>query len=311
MALTNIANHLSSSLTVFKKHLVATFSVPIFVCLLLLIVYLAPSMNTIITESASVVQRIPTPTSSYLGQVVTPTDLNTLITSYLSTNHENIGVVVQHLESGETYRFNEQKEFEAASLYKLWVMAVVYKKIEAGQLTEETQLSVTLDSTNESTSSISVKDALIKMITVSDNATAIMLFENVGFAAIKDFLAAHQLNNSRMGNPAYTSAQDVALFFAKLYRGELGTPDHTKKMIELLQLQTLNSGLPKYLPTGVPFGHKTGSISEYFHDAGIVTTLKGSYVIVFLSKSAEPRFEQERAARISETVYHHFNTGRR
>jgi len=77
-------------------------------------------------------------------------------------------------------------------------------------------------------------------------------------------------------------------------------------MISILKDQTLNQKLPKYLPAGTGIAHKSGELDEYSHDTGIVYAPWGEYIIVALSKSADPQIASETIAQISKDVYDYF-----
>jgi beta-lactamase class A len=77
-------------------------------------------------------------------------------------------------------------------------------------------------------------------------------------------------------------------------------------MIDLLKSQELNDGLPKYIPETVEVAHKTGDIGLYKHDAGIVYTDAGTYIIVVMSETNVPLGAQERIALVSKGVFDYF-----
>ena len=100
----------------------------------------------------------------------------------------------------------------------------------------------------------------------------------------------------------------MALFFEKLYKGELANNQYTRETLDLLKNQQRNEGLPKYLPDGTIVAHKTGEIDLYKHDAGIVFSDKGDYLIVVMSESDFPAGAQERIALVSKGVFDYFDT---
>ena len=77
-------------------------------------------------------------------------------------------------------------------------------------------------------------------------------------------------------------------------------------MIGLLKMQKLNEKLPKYLPNGTVVAHKTGEIDFLTHDAGIIYTKNGDYIIAIFSESDYPPGAKERIAQISKAVYNYF-----
>lgn len=258
----------------------------------------------------------PTPTSppnsASLGQVVQ---------NALQGTHGTYGIVVKNLSTGEYYGFNQSKSFESGSLYKLWVMAVVYQQIAQGKLhLSDTITKNSLDLYNEffidvsdqdtlQTISMTVSDALYQMITISDNDAALLLTDKVGLSNLKDFLNQYGFNDSTIGqngNQPTTTAKDIALFLEKTYKGALGNADTTNKMLTLLKQQRLNDKLPKYLPDGVTVAHKTGELDDYSHDAGIVYAPNSDYIIVVLTQSDDTQAAEERIANVSQAVYKYF-----
>lgn len=249
----------------------------------------------------------------------TPGNLKEAVESALSGSRGTYGIVIKNLKTKETYSLKENKTFEPGSLYKVWIMAVAFDQIEKGSLREDEVLSKDVSVLNEKFNissesaemtkgrvTLTVKDALTQMITISHNYAALLLSERIKLSEVKLFLKKHGLNQSGVGDPPVTTPSDMALFFEKLYKGELASRENTEKMLTLLKKQQLNKGLPGFLPQNVEVAHKTGDIGWFKHDAGIVYTPNGDYVIVILSESNFPEGAQERIAEISKAVYEYF-----
>lgn len=232
------------------------------------------------------------------------------------------GIVVKNLDTGEHYEFNEHVVYDTASLYKLWVMAVVFQQIEDGKLQASTILSQNVSTLNdkfnissdaaglqEGSVTLTVDQALTKMITISDNYAAMLLTQKVKLTTITSYLKNHSFFETKMGvnTPLPTTTpHDVALFFEKLYKGELGNKDSTEKMITLLKEQQLNGKIPRYLPNDIVIAHKTGELDEFTHDAGLILDTRGNYLIVLMSKSEKPDLAANRIADISKAIYSHY-----
>lgn len=228
-------------------------------------------------------------------------------------------VAVKDLKTGQSYYRNENRIYDAASLYKLWVMAETFDQIEKGQLKEDQaliqdaeELNKKFDIASESAEvtegevKFSVEEALRQMITISHNYAALLLSEKVRLSNVKTFLQQHGLTKSSIGVPPKTTAFDIALFFEKLYNGELANRENTAKMLDLLKLQRLNNKLPRNLPDDVDIAHKTGELGRFTHDAGIVYSANGDYIIVVFSESNEPDAAADRIADVSRAVYTYF-----
>lgn len=232
------------------------------------------------------------------------------------------GIAIKNLKTGELYYSNEHRIFEAGSLYKLWIMAETYGQIQNNKITEDESLSEDVSTLNaefnidpdlaeliEGTVTFSVGDALNQMITISHNYAALILTQKIKLSSIAEFLKIQGFNESSVGtdgSPPKSSAHDILAFYEKLYKGELGSMENTEKMISLLKNQQLNEGLPKYL-TDISVANKTGDIGWFKHDAGIVYTKTGDYIIVVMSESDLPEGAQEKIALISKAVYDYFS----
>lgn len=249
------------------------------------------------------------------------TQLDEVVSSELDGTKGTYGIVVKDLATGESYSRNPQKSFESASLYKLWIMAVVFEKVEKGDLELNTVLSQDVKVLNEKFKiasesaersegkiTLSVENALFNMITFSDNYAALLLTEKIRLSSVTTFLDEQGFEDSKVGtsgkNPTTTSS-DMALFLERLYRGDLVSESASKEMLELLKQQRLNNKLPLNLPDSTVVAHKTGELGDFTHDAGIVYTTS-PYIIVAMSESSDPLAAEGRIADVSLAVYKYF-----
>lgn len=232
------------------------------------------------------------------------------------------GIVIKNLKTNENYSFNEHVRYDAASLYKLWIMATTYEQIKNGTLKEDDVLSEDVKTLNEKhkiasesaelqegTITLSVNDALNKMITVSENYPALLLSAKIRLSKVASFLEMNGFNESSIGisgDMPQITASDIALFFEKLYKLEIIDKEYSNKILQLLKAQRLNNKIPKYLPDNITIAHKTGELDLFTHDGGIVYTPNGDYIIVVLSKSDSPSGAEDRIAQVSKAVYDYF-----
>ncbi len=252
--------------------------------------------------------------------VVAPSQLPEVVKTSLDGTTGTYAVVIKNLKTGESFALNDKRKFDSASLYKLWVMATTFQIMETGKLNDEIVLDRPIAELNKKFGiasesaeltkgqfNMSIKSALYQMITISHNYAALAISEKIGLSNIAKFLKNSELNASTIGKSLpQTNANDIALFYEKLYKGELGSKESTSSMMELLKKQQLNDRIPKYLPEGVVVGHKTGELEYVKHDAGIVFTDKGDYIVVLLSESKNPAAAAERQALLSKAVYEYF-----
>lgn len=252
------------------------------------------------------------------------TELERVVSEALSGTSGNYGVVIKNLTTNEGYMRNERKVYWSGSLYKLWVMGVVYDQLKQQKLKDDQILREKIAVLNDKFHiaseaaerkdgeiELSVSDALFKMITISDNYAALLLTAHVRLAQVSIFLKNNHFFESKVGTAhslPLTTPADTALFFEKLYKGEIIDKETSDKMLTLLKSQRLNDKIPKYLPDDIKVAHKTGELGEFSHDAGIIYSPAGDYIFVVLSESIDPIAAEERIARVSEAVYNYFIT---
>ena len=265
------------------------------------------------------------PLSDVVSFVASPFEngaLKNIVQGSLIGTKGTYGVVIKNLKTGDFYAINEHAIFESGSLYKIWVMAVAIDQIQNGKLKVDEELSEEISVLNdtfkissesaeltEGKISLTANQALQQMITISHNYASLLLTKKIRLASVKTFLEEKGFGESAVGTgggPPTSTSSDIALFFEKLYKGELANPQYTSKMLDLLKRQKLNNKLPKHLPSETIVAHKTGELGLFTHDGGIVYGPKSDYIIVVLSKSDLPAAAEERIADISKKVYEYF-----
>lgn len=256
-----------------------------------------------------------------IKEVINPPGLEDVVRSSLANSPGIYGIVIKNLKTGETYTANKDRKFKSASLYKLWVLATSYQLLEKGKLDPDKILSSDVVDLNkrfdiatesaeltDGTVTARVQDALRQMVVISSNYAALLLVTEIKLSNVSKFLVSYEFSNSKTGSPPTTTASDIADFYEKLYAGKLADAASTKEMMDLLKDQQLNDRLPKYLPDGVLVAHKTGELDAFKHDAGIVFTPNGDYIVVVLSETNNPQAAAEKQALLSKAVYEYFRT---
>lgn len=253
-------------------------------------------------------------------QITKSKELEKIVNETIQGEEGTYAVAIKNMKTGEEYNLNETRKFDSASLYKLWVMATTFQQIEEGRLSLDQKIGEDIATLNkkfdidEANAEISegaieytVKDALEQMITISHNYAALLLTANVRLSNVKQFLLSNQLTASSTGSPPQTTADDTLDFYSKLYSKQLISQNASAQMLEILKRQKLNDRIPKYLPEETKVAHKTGELDRVKHDAGIVFTQKGDYIIVLMSQTPEPLHAAEVEAQISKKVWEYFN----
>jgi len=213
------------------------------------------------------------------------------ILSYAGSASVEVGLVVVDLDGGERCATNAETIFRSASLYKLMVMAEAYEAIAAGALARDQILELLTrhyvdvpETEPEETVRISVEDAIGAMIRWSDNPTAVALHELLEDASVLEHARRLGMEQTVLAPRYVTTPGDIARFFERLYDGTVVSAAASAEMYALLRDQRIRRLLPQGLPEGVPIAHKTGSLAQWEHDAGIVEAPGGDYVIVVLTR---------------------------
>lgn len=229
-------------------------------------------------------------------------DLKKVVTPYLSQEGK-YAVYIKNLSTGDTFSQNENDIFSSGSLYKLWVMAAVFEQIKQGKIKEDDPLVADVASLNKKFDleeeaesqqgqiEFTVGSALMQMITISHNYAALALLDKIGDESISN----------------KTSVRETAQFLEKVYKGEMTDQQYSQKMMDLLAQQTINDRIPKYLPAGTRVAHKTGEMGFFEHDAGIVFSPGGDFIMVVLTETKSPDQAADFIAKISLSAFDYFN----
>ncbi|MEX2007443.1 MAG: serine hydrolase [Candidatus Levyibacteriota bacterium] len=268
----------------------------------------------------AIVKYVESPGPSILKKIFNPTSkLEKVVKEALLGSKGAYAVAIKNLKTGEAYYLDEKRQFEAASLYKLWILAESQNQIQKGRIKREDALKSEIAELNEifNISSDSaeltegiiettVSEAMRQMIVISHNYSALVLSKKIGISNAQKFIEDNGFEQTSLEQPPKTTALDTLLFFEKLYKGELVSSSASGEMMTLFKNQQLNNKLPKYLPENVEIAHKTGELGYFTHDGGIVFGGKSDYVIVVLSNTSYPPGAEDQIGKISKAVYDYF-----
>jgi beta-lactamase class A len=221
-------------------------------------------------------------------------DLQDAMMAALGDEADDYAFVVKDLATGKGAAHNADRVFNAASMFKLFVMYEVFHQQSLGLIDWDTELVVSpyydafalSPRSTELCEVISIAGAMEAMLSVSDNAAAVMLQDVAGAGNINNAIGALGVLNSGLyteGLPL--TAADVALLLEAIGRGEAVSPQASADMLQLMSHESIDNGLVSGLPEGVTVAHKTGNWSDATHDGGIVFAETGPYVFVALSQT--------------------------
>lgn len=220
-----------------------------------------------------------------------------------------VGIVIKDLRFNWEISYNKDKLFPSASLAKVPIMAACFLAAKEGRIQLDQQV-VLRNSDKFSGSGIlkdirpgatfTVEELIGLMVEDSDNTATNILTSMVGINYLNRVFNSLGLKNTSLsrriadfslrdrGIENYTTPEDIALLLERIYRRSLISKDLSEKCLRVLKLQRVNDRIPKYLPVDVTVAHKTGLERSVCHDAGIVFSCKGDFLICVLTKHANP-----------------------
>jgi beta-lactamase class A len=282
---------------------------------------LTPSATPLPTSTSP---PMPTPVSVPVESRFSPTSLQpdpelaSLVLSILNELPGHIGVAIKDIQTGRGVLIDPNSEFEAASVFKLEVMYEVFKQRELGALSFDETLFFnerhvaydlgTLD--RPAGSPIQLDEALERMITISDNSSALLLTDRVGAFNINRDLGGLGLSRTHLiEDQLTTSPLDMLSFMEMLARGEGVSPQASREMLQLMARQRINDRIPRLLPGGISVAHKTGNLSGVVNDVGLVSAPETTFAIAVLISDTPAEGQGAQAiADIAAAAYRYFRT---
>ena len=256
-----------------------------------------------------------------------------------------VAVSVVDLADGREWHLRGDVVYHAASMMKVPVLLELFRRAERGGISLDERVPLKnefpslVDGSPYTLKAADDSDDLVytwvgtpvtwtqlaeRMITHSSNLATNAVITRLGAEAITT--TAHALGASprtvvRRGvedqkafdrgiNNEMTT-HDLAGLFAALERGTVAGPAGTARMREILLGQFFNGGIPKGLPAGVRFAHKTGEIRAHFHDGGIVYPPTGApdVLVVFTRGVDQTARAEALAADIARVVHRTLRPG--
>ena len=221
--------------------------------------------------AALVATKVVPPTEQYTRTYsATDAGFTALLANYAKDHPGTFGVSLVELD-GKKRRADYQgdKQFVTASTYKLFVAFSVLKQIDAGKR----------DWTATET-------CFNKMITYSDNTCAEGLLQSVGVSTVTKDIQAVGLKNStfmKTGGP-FTTASDLTLMLGMLQSQQNFSATNRQRLINAMTANVFRKGIPAGVNGTV--ANKVGFMDNLLHDAAIVYSPSGAYVLAIMTEGS-------------------------
>jgi beta-lactamase class A len=282
---------------------------------------------------------LPLALLAVLAQRAEPAGLEARLRAIVTASGADVAVAYETLDGRDRLAIDADRIFHAASTMKVPVMIELYRQVKAGTLSLGDPLPVTNrfhsivdgspyalsegdDSDREvyaaAGRTLTLGQLCEAMITVSSNLATNLLIEKLGVENIRrtvtrlgaDAGGGMQVLRGVEDGKAFekglnntTTARGLLTLLLKLAHGQAVDRPSDAAMIEILERQRFNDGIPAGLPAGLAVAHKTGDITRINHDAGIVYASRPYVLVVLVRGIADKKESSALIARISRTVY--------
>jgi beta-lactamase class A len=224
----------------------------------------------------------------------------------------HISVAVKDLGSGRGAVLDGDQELAAASLYKLPVLYTVFDlglgMNEALPITDQALQydSGTIELGPGET--LTVAEAVERMVTLSDNTAAVMLGDRVGATNVNASIAEMGLDTTHYSlDRMTTSALDMLHFLDLVAHGKAVSAGASADMLHLMLRQRVNDRLPRLLPDEAQVAHKTGNLPGTVNDVGIIYGPSSTVAVAALiSDTPDETAAATGIARIGLAAYAYF-----
>ena len=254
-------------------------------------------------------------------------ELQERIENYLKERTGNYSFYVIDPKTKEYVSINDSK-YIAASIIKTYLLVETHRQIKEGNLSFEDKLppkdTYKVDGSGiigreDDGTKYTIRELLDLVITISDNVAANMLADHIGLENINNTMKEFAIEDSNYGHLILrkektryfygwnrTTTKDLATMYYHIYTRQCLGEEYDNMLIELFTKCRSNYKIPKLLPEGTKVSHKTGSLSLYEHDAGIVFSENRDYIIACMSDNLKSNKEGQRTiANVSKIVYNH------
>ena len=231
---------------------------------------LADVANGAVDAAAVAVISVP-PREEYI-RTYSPTDagLSALLANYAKDHSGTYGISLIELD-GKKRRADYQgdKQFVTASTYKLFVAYSVLKRIDEGKMSWDAEGA-----------------CFNKMISQSDNACAENFLSRVGLSTETKEINALGLKNSnftKSGGP-FTTANDLTFLLGMIATGQNFSSTGQSRLLSAMKANVYRQGIPAGANGQV--ADKVGFMGGLLHDAAIVYSPSGTYVLAVMTEGS-------------------------
>lgn len=228
------------------------------------------------------------------------------------------GVYFEDLNTGAGIGVNEQEGFLPASLLKLPIMVAILKKIEAGELSLDKQVTLAPKDIDLRWGSLgrrgagyqtTIKEMLSYLIRESDNtaATALLRFITPQECA-RVIITVGISPKLYQGNEVTVSPKQYSNMLRSIYHAEYLNRIFSELCLSIMSDTDYNKQLPAGLPSDIKISHKYGEYhlsgeQNGYNDCGIIHYPDKPYMLCVMSRNNTKDEAEKNISEISKVVY--------
>ena len=248
----------------------------------------------------------------------------------------DVGIAFETLDGRLAWSSRSDDVFHAASTMKIPVMIELFHQVREGKV----KLSDPLLIKNEFHSLVDGSVFALKpdddsetdlykavgqtrtldqlcdlMVTVSSNFATNLLIQKLGIDNIRATVTALHADGMDIkrgvedqkafdkGLNNTTTASGLATLLVAIANGKAVDAESSAKMVEVLERQKFNEGIPAGVPKNILVAHKTGEITKIHHDAGIVYADRPFVIVVLVRGIADFKQSSALIADVTRDLY--------
>lgn len=236
-----------------------------------------------------------------------PAELDARVRAEVAAFKGKVFLYAKNLDTGAVYSLSGDERVRTASTIKLAVMVEAFARVAEGKAKWEDEVVLTKSVRYAGSGVLQdladglrlrLRDAVVLMITVSDNTATNLAVEYLTADAVNDRMASLGFKDTRLmrkvggggesregkleENKRFglgrSSPREMVVLLEKLERGEVAGQAASKEMIELLKKEKYSDGLFRW-NWKLPVANKTGALDRLRSDVGVIYTPRGRIAI--------------------------------
>jgi beta-lactamase class A len=279
---------------------------------------------------------VSVPAAAATGQSSLDSKVAAGIQERVQKSGADVGIAFRTLDGRTAWAFHAEDTFHAASTMKIPVMIELFHQVRQGKRTLNDNLPIknefqsladgspfALDPKDDSETELyksvgqtrTLSQLCDLMTTVSSNFATNLLIENLGVDHIRATVHALQADGMNVlrgveDNKAFekglnntTNALGLAVLLEAIAKGEAVDAHASRQMVEILERQKFNEGIPAGVPERIRVAHKTGELTLLHHDAAIVYAKRPFVLVILVRGLADFKDSSALMADITRALY--------